>query len=178
MKLSEQDWRFWLDRDTYVACNSIELRVVHLEPGDGSAWRWKQTWLRRTLSDDVVLSVDTSSEDKNYWRSIRKFLLWLFAGKPFALVCYKKFRREHHESKRKEWDTVLPGKIVRWASNEIQREAKGLSCVDNARVARVGNTAQMRRYRMQKKHGCCGFADWQALGPDGEVYVLGFNFGH
>lgn len=173
----EQDWRHWLDRDRYVVCNGWTLNVVHMDPNRcGGSYR--DTWNRRTTHELTLLKVDEQNTDKYYWRSLKRFLLWLFEGKPFAVRCYKQFRRVHHESKQKKWDDVLPPKIVHWASREIQRRSNGLDCVDNARVARVGNTAQVRRYRMQHKHGCCGFEDWQALGPDGKVYMLGFNFGH
>ena len=106
----------------------------------------------------------------------------------------KKFRYEHewielrndlksalYANRKKEWDTVLPDKVVLWASyrlSQLEQEI-GDPCVDNYRVAKVGNTCQSRRYRRQADRGCCGFFDCIELCPiDGKPYRLGFNYGH
>ncbi len=79
----------------------------------------------------------------------------------------------------KEWCDVLPDKIALWASRRLQEISRGESCVDNYRVARVGNTCQERRYRRSVKRGCCGFQDIIDVCPhDGLSYRLGFNYGH
>jgi len=108
--------------------------------------------------------------------------------------CRKKFRYEHewielrndllsslYKPKKKEWDTVLPDKVVIWASKRLHQinQEVGDPCTDNYRVARVGNTCQERRYRRYLKKGCCGFFDCIELCPiDGKPYRLGFNYGH
>jgi hypothetical protein len=103
-----------------------------------------------------------------------------------------KFRYEHewvefrkdikyalYSDMSKDWSTVLPDNITLWASRRLNELSRDESCVDNYRVAKVGNTCQERRYRRQKNRGCCGFYDIVDLCPiDGKSYRLGFNYGH
>jgi len=132
--------------------------------------------------DEVRLRFNARSNDAEYWHHVRAFLEWLGErverGRFWARVAYKELRRSRHEAQAKEWEDALPKEIAAWASAEISKKAKAHDCVDNSRAARIGNTGQMRRYRQQKAHGCCGFADWEAKAPDGKRYALGFNYGH
>lgn len=56
-------------------------------------------------------------------------------------------------------------------------------CVDNYRMARCSNSAQMRRYRRQQANGCCGSFDevvemWNIKKMRFEKYLVGCNYGH
>lgn len=126
---------------------------------------------------------DTHSNSREYWNGVAAFLRWLNAGLPsgygdWHVAAYKRLRALRHEAQAKYWDTVLPREIVAWAYGVLERETSGLDCVDNFRVARLGNTGQMRRYKAQVKAGCCGSTDFIETGPDGQRYLLGANFGH
>jgi hypothetical protein len=140
--------------------------------------RRKSEW---DLEDLKILTFKTTG-DRAHWHSVKTFLLWLSEAVPqgsrWGLASYKTLRRIRHEAAANDWDDVLPPRIARWASGELTRAAAKEECCDNFRAARVGNTAQMRRYRRQKARGCCGSSDWEAVGPDGNVYALGFNYGH
>lgn len=134
--------------------------------------------------DEVRIRFDLRRNDAEYWHAVRAFLEWLGErverGRFWAKCAYKNLRRARYEMQAKEWEDALPKEIAAWAQNEIARaiEEHDADCADNSRAARIGNTGQMRRYRRQKAHGCCGFADWEATGPDGKRYVLGYNYGH
>lgn len=79
----------------------------------------------------------------------------------------------------KEWEEVLPDKVVLWAQRRLKQLSENKSCCDNFRVAKNGNTCQERRYRRQYNKGCCGFMDVMDICPhDGKAYKLGFNYGH
>jgi len=158
---------------------------------NGSGGLYRTDWLEnypwgenRWSSDSVKLFVfDIESDDRDYWSKVRLFLEWLAQALPsgnrdWARFVYKYLRKLHCESKAKEWDQVLPKPIVAWALSVIEREQEGLDCCDNSRVARVGNTGQVRRYKSAKASGCCGFHDSVYTGPDGRRYMIGFNFGH
>lgn len=138
---------------------------------------------RSMFADPTLLQVDVKSTDPSYWHRLRAFLQWLAAGLPqgsrdWWARAYKSLRRQHHDSKRKGWDDVLPREIVKWAWDKVSLAQEGEPCCDNVRVALKGNTGQVRRYRRQRESGCCGFSDFEAVGPDGKVYMLGFNYGH
>lgn len=55
----------------------------------------------------------------------------------------------------------------------------GYDCVDNHRLARKSDAADMEAYETAANLGCCGSYEGQ-LGPspDGHMYVWGFNYGH
>lgn len=90
----------------------------------------------------------------------------------------KLVRHQTRASQAKSWESVIPEPIRGWAWNKIFELQEGLACCDNARVALLGNTGQMRRYKSQKDAGCCGFSDSVHRGPDGKLYTIGFNYGH
>lgn len=93
----------------------------------------------------------------------------------FRKEIIKIIRRTHP----KQWEEVIPERIVLWASRRLEYFSKDESCCDNYRVSKVGNTCQERRYRRQQKRGCCGFFDEIEICPhDGKAYRLGFNYGH
>lgn len=135
-----------------------------------------------SYSEHLPFNWDVSNKDQAFWRNLKRFLFWLARpfpkGQVWASLTYKTLREQHHKTQQKDWDDVLPEGIARWAKGELRREAKGLDCVDNFRVGMLGNTGQMRRFRRQKARGCCGSKNWEAVGPDGNVYALGFNYGH
>jgi hypothetical protein len=140
-------------------------------------------WGESKRESETLHTFDVRRADRDHWHQTKLFLEWLAQALPpgsrdWARIAYKGLRKLHHETKAKEWEQVLPKPIADWAWSVIEREQKGELCCDNARVAQVGNTGQMRRYRAQKAAGCCGFADFQERGPDGKMYWLGFNYGH
>jgi hypothetical protein len=131
---------------------------------------------------DETLIKFSNRTDREYWQPIKMLFAWLgqapiHGAHDWAKRSYKTAKREAL-TRGKEWDQALPRDIVEWANSIINVESKDDSCVDNTRVARVGNTGQMRRYRSQQRGGCCGFTDFERVGPDGKRYLLGWNHGH
>jgi hypothetical protein len=61
---------------------------------------------------------------------------------------------------------------------EVLAELKtGRDFIDNERVAEKGKPRQMRRYRRQQAHGCCGRFDVEVK-LHGRTFLMGFNHGH
>lgn len=58
-------------------------------------------------------------------------------------------------------------------------EAEEYDCVDNYRIAIVGDAESEAAYEEAQRQGCCGFVDVK-LGPSpsGRSYLYGFNHGH
>jgi hypothetical protein len=50
-------------------------------------------------------------------------------------------------------------------------------CVDNCRIALKSDPKEMADYEAARADGCCGFYDQEIL-VDGEVYLIGCNYGH
>lgn len=118
--------------------------------------------------------------DKQGWRKLRDFLLWLCNGRGgswLARQFYKAIRQAWYLSREKWWDHALPKPIVRWAEDRIHAECGDLDCLDSFRAGRVGKARSMRRFK--KARSCCGSSEWIETCPiDGHRYVLGCNFGH
>lgn len=132
-----------------------------------------------SLKETVLHEFRITETSDWYWYQVRLFLLWLGEERgTWGRAAFKTLKRFRNESKAKEWRDVLPPEIVRWATRTLGEMSEGYSCVDNSRVALMRNTSQMRRYRSQLASGCCGFCDAARVGPDGQKYLLGFNYGH
>lgn len=170
----ERSQELWIGADEYLL---------------GLGWGVRRIWVKRghfgrssTDRSHTELLYNVAPRDQRHWAAIRAQIKQLAGSKPGAQqwvrAAYKAARRAHYESRKREWHEVLPPGITTWAAGEIARAQAAEPCADNARVGRLGNTSQMRRYRRQKRDGCCGFAAWTAKGPDGRWYALGFNFGH
>lgn len=154
--------RFFV-RDNHLICREIAYRDNRFEP------------FRYTKEEDQdwgVIDITNSAKQ---------------ALKPFVLVLpgvlYESARiavKEARCPQEKSYEQFLPKDISSWAERHIQEEVEAMEamCVDNWRVARLGNSPQMRRYRRQQKRGCCGSHDIIRRGPDGNTYMLGFNYGH
>lgn len=56
-------------------------------------------------------------------------------------------------------------------------EQVGNNCVDNVRVAYKNDRASLKRYRRQKRHGCCGFFDAHVV-IGCRLAKVGCNYGH
>lgn len=54
----------------------------------------------------------------------------------------------------------------------------GLVYGDNRRHAKKSDPASVERYNYWANKGCCGIKDFEVTAPDGEVYMIGFNYGH
>jgi len=52
-----------------------------------------------------------------------------------------------------------------------------LECVDNCRIARKNDSNEVNAYEEARSEGCCGFFDMEIL-VDGEVFLIGCNYGH
>lgn len=130
----------------------------------------------------ILLPIDYGRppQDTKYWHDVRVAIFGMLPEKysNFASFLWKGVRTRRMYAQAKAWDDVLPDDIVAWANAALFKASEGDDCVDNFRVARVGNTSQQRRYRKQKENGCCGSEDFIATGPDGNRYRLGFNYGH
>lgn len=175
-KRERYSWPIDNDRELVVGTDGWFRVLVLGQPWPGSFQR------RAATEINLSTTIDVRGCDAEHWRSVRLFLRWLSAGvqKPqeFEHWAYKRLRRGHHASHAKDWYDVLPSEVRKWADAELQRVMKDCDCVDNSRVARIGNTGQMRRFRKAKANGCCGCAEWEAVGPYGKRYLLGFNYGH
>jgi hypothetical protein len=70
-------------------------------------------------------------------------------------------------------------KIKKKIMNEISKiiETDNYECADNFRFAKVGDKYQEYFYNLAKENGCCGFYDRQIY-IKGELYLIGFNYGH
>jgi hypothetical protein len=166
---------------------ALGSRIGISSTGGLCRWDWLDNYPwgeKRWASNSVQLfQFDLKRKDHAYWLQVKHFLTWLAQALPrgnrdWARFAFKALRQFQHEAKRRDWDQVLPAPIVAWASRRLDEEMRGLDCCDNDRVALKGNTSQVRRYRRQKAGGCCGSSDFEAVGPDGKTYLLGFNFGH
>lgn len=152
--------------------------------GAGVIFRYAQPSYTLSLDEgtEVLLAVSyrRSPGDVEYWSGVRSAIFELLPEKysNFASWLWKCVRTYRMRAQARAWDEVLPDDIVAWANAVLFKASEGDDCVDNFRVARVGNTSQQRRYRQQKENGCCGSEDFIATGPDGNLYRLGYNYGH
>lgn len=91
---------------------------------------------------------------------------------------WKGLKRLQVEAMKKDWEQVLPIPIAAWATRRLQDKAEEVRAdyVDSFRVARVDSPSQKRRFA--KYRSCCGSHEWKETGPDGKVYLFGFNYGH
>jgi len=56
---------------------------------------------------------------------------------------------------------------------------EGYDCVDNSRLARQSDAADMAEYETAANSGCCGFYEGEfGPSPEGHTYAFGFNYGH
>tara|TARA_Y100001963_G_scaffold125455_1_gene177066 strand:+ start:2584 stop:2811 length:228 start_codon:yes stop_codon:yes gene_type:complete len=69
---------------------------------------------------------------------------------------------------------------MREACREINRvaEKEDLDYADNYRCYRKRDGLGKERYDEAKSSGCCGSADWEYTSKDGEVWIVGCNYGH
>lgn len=165
---SEYEWLL-------IAQQGILKKVWYDSPEDAE---------RHFSREECLYSFDVSNNHQNYWDGVRQFLEWLGSeikyGSQWAHISYKTLREANYISKRKDWTDVLPKEIVDWAVSKINAHIKSNKSefADNYRAAQINKSSQVRRYKKQVKHGCCGFDDWKEVGPDGNEYLLGYNSGH
>lgn len=165
------DQFLWVDRRARVICGARKI-VLLVSTTD-------YPWGSPCWPAEPVELADLSAQPLD---SLRLFFAWLaqapiYGAHVWSRARYKEIRKERLH-KGKKWDEVLPDPIVRWANDRLASLSEGECCVDNYRVAKKGNTGQLRRYKSQKAFGCCGFCDVEEKGPDGAIYLLGFNYGH
>jgi hypothetical protein len=89
----------------------------------------------------------------------------------------KNFKEDNHHHYTQDELNFLYSDMYAFLENNNQR------CVDNYRVAKCSNSAQVRRYRRQQSKGCCGFYDevvemWSWRKFRFEKYMVGCNYGH
>jgi hypothetical protein len=71
----------------------------------------------------------------------------------------------------------LNGKIDELIGDE--RDSLEYDCIDNRRLARLGEIEEEWEYEDARRNGCCGAADFRFEGaPSGATYLYGFNYGH
>lgn len=73
----------------------------------------------------------------------------------------------------KDWEQQFSEDEVSQIWDLINDLIKDYHCVDNIRVANKNISNQRKRYRHQRKQGCCGSFDTE-IGN----YWIGFNYGH
>jgi len=114
---------------------------------------------------------------KAYYAEMRKEVPGFVMHEMMQKISEERFA-VHQEQNRLDWRRTYAhvlGQIERAFEHEISD--MGATCVDNMRVARVGDRQHHHRYMRQKKHGCCGSHDFIVTLSDGQ-YHLGFNYGH
>jgi len=148
---------------------------------------WQSIFLYRPYKPGIgaastdLLEFDrsVSSTNRAYWNRIRAEVFALLPNHGnLALFLWKRIKAERMYAQRKTWRQVLPPNIVEWARGVLDEVSKDDDCVDNYRVACARISSQRRRYLRQKASGCCGFRDFTRDGPDGQLYMLGYNYGH
>jgi hypothetical protein len=111
------------------------------------------------------------------------FLIWLsLAPIPdaasWSIVVLEEIKRQRYIAKLKNWESSVPAHVRQWANIEFKELSSQEFNCDNFRVAATCESSQIRRYYRQYKLGCCGSIDIEKIGPDGKVYLLGFDYGH
>lgn len=95
-------------------------------------------------------------------------------------LLFKRLKQEKYdayiESQQFSWEKVY-SHVLHEIALKLSQETKDKDCVDNVRVAKVGNRQHYHHYHRQKVRGCCGSHDVIVTLSDGQYY-LGFNYGH
>ena len=81
------------------------------------------------------------------------------------------------------FDTYRGEEAPKWfeeAGCEINMVAheEDLDYPDNYRCYRKRDGLGKEKYDKARESGCCGFADWEYTDKDGEVWIVGCNYGH
>lgn len=82
----------------------------------------------------------------------------------------------------KSWEETMTKEEVQWLRREMAYIVND-PCKDNFRAARMWTSSQMRRFRKQESHGCCGSANKVVRNPNPiipgkDMYIIGCNYGH
>jgi hypothetical protein len=75
------------------------------------------------------------------------------------------------------WDSI-PEEDQRELNVILPRWEDELECMDNLRIARIGNKAQEETYFYRQAGGCCGFMDTIKMCSSARQYRIGCNYGH
>lgn len=75
------------------------------------------------------------------------------------------------------WDSI-PDDDRYEISAVIDAWKDDLDCMDNVRVARMGNEAHEAAYERARDCGCCGFMDIIKMCSSARQYRIGCNYGH
>jgi hypothetical protein len=154
----------------------VGYRGVLLRPPKGDDELFRSIDDTETL---VPIDIKRPLTDKAYWGAVRAGVFGLLPNNSeCGQLLWKRIKEFRMREQSKRWDEVLSDTIVKWAWETLDKESEGCDCVDNYRVAAVRSSPQMRRYKRQKEHGCCGSRNFRRKGPDGQTYALGFNYGH
>ena len=133
-------------------------------------------------TSEIIVKIDFMNRDIKYWKQIFQQIRLTITPNSIAEQLIKQVvvqRWSYRVPIKKKWNDYFNKNICDWALNELQKFEKEINdlCIDNRRVARVGHRPSMRKFRKQRKAGCCGCFERIAHGPDGE-YMIGFNYGH
>lgn len=128
------------------------------------------------IDEKNIIEIDFTSKDKEYWLRIFNEIKTQHPVEQNKLIQQVKELCHQIRTRPKELSEIFPFFIISWAYEMINQ--RDLDCVDNIRIAKIGNSSQKRRYRKQQKSGCCGFMDVIREAPDGQRYMVGCNYGH
>jgi hypothetical protein len=72
-------------------------------------------------------------------------------------------------------------KLAQWLATEMSEMMNecGDVCVDNFRIAEVGNREEEEKYNKAYAKGCCGEIDKEVVHqPTTRIFKIGLNYGH
>jgi hypothetical protein len=148
-------------------------------------YKFESSWENRLWGHGYIGTVEAMlfefnhlSKDHKYLRRVYTMIKASARSHEEAIMIIKTIKNKRYWSMVKTWEDVLSTDIVNWAWFKFGKLTVDKDCVDNFRVANMGKSSQMRRYKRQRDKGCCGSFESVEIGPDGDRYLLGFNHGH
>lgn len=176
-----------MEADFKVIENNMGLRrgtLLKLDYKYRTPFRVRLPHVRNDLRPGTVpsqwvrhLKHERGFDYKAYYAEMRKEVPGFVMHEMMQKISEERFAA-HQEQNRFDWRKAyshVVGQIERAFEHEVRD--MDATCVDNMRVAKVGNRQHFHHYTKQKKRGCCGSHDFLVTLSDGQ-YHLGFNYGH
>ncbi len=68
----------------------------------------------------------------------------------------------------------IPSEVIEYVRSEMENRENA----DNMRICRMDDQKGLDKYEDIRRHGCCGFVDYQIFRWKGIAYQYGYNYGH